>query len=291
MSSNDGVARWRDGSSPLRVGEEGGERREEVRRAPSAKDTPSMCTDMYQMTGGEWTAYRPPKKAKFGHNARRRDPRAAWDETKAFLANDCISVLQPTIELSCWETRFLTSRGAFEAGLREAERRFGAPHSRQRGCRRWQLGPSELEAGLAACRINAAWPGENLGPLTIQAWYLIAWRGYAAQDVTPATLLESEAARTTASMLGVSVWRQRLFLQPHFLFPVAWDSQALRDTLASLELRCPFRLREQYFQRLLPSKAGEYTVVRRLPKGWRATGGRREEGGGRRTEADGPGSP
>ena len=47
---------------------------------------------LYPHEGGAWVQYRPPKSSSFGHHARKRDPVAAWEMTKAFLRRHTIAV-------------------------------------------------------------------------------------------------------------------------------------------------------------------------------------------------------
>ena len=109
-------------------------------------------------------------------------------------------------------------------------------------------------------------PGQELGPLSLGFSYLLAWSSLTSTEEIEADSLD---VHNHASMLNVGIWTRPLFLQPHFVFPLAWDSPALSRVLSEMEPDCPFRFRDQYFFRLLPSKSGDFTRVRKLPKGWR----------------------
>lgn len=225
---------------------------------------------LYGKVRAEWTAYHPPKSAMFGHRARRRDPVRAWAMTAAFLDRHCVYRLSPSgIVLKSWGPGPLTRPAAAEDGLNRASGRFGPPEPSGDGSGRWVLAPSDLEDGLTLCAgVNRAWPEEQIGPLTLTWTYTLVWRRWLPSD--GAAVEEDTDLRNGASLLGVGIWSQALLLQPNFMFPLPWDSPELRAYLAELDPVCPFRFRDRYFHRLLPSREGTLTRSRRLPKGWRS---------------------
>ncbi len=223
---------------------------------------------IYRRTGGEWTEYRPPKRALFGHQARKRDPIIAWQVTKEFLRVHCLYRLSSSpIKLTCWDPGPWTSRAASTAGFERVTAQFGEPDERKTGVKEWVLAPSQLEDAIECCvSSNRSWPKEETGPLTIHFSYVVVWRSLTeVKSIDP----ESLGVHGHPSHLSVGVWTRALFIQPYLLFPFAWDSPDLARFLSEIEPACPFRFRDQYFYRLLPSKSGEFTRARKLPKGSR----------------------
>ena len=223
---------------------------------------------LYPRTGGEWTEYRAPKRVSFGHQARKRDPTVAWRVTREFLQCHCAYRLSESrIRLTAWGPGPATSAAASTAARKEATARFGASDSHRVGVREWVLDPSMLGDAIQSCvAINKQWPGQELGPLSLGFSYLLAWKSLVSEgEIEP----DSLDIHDHASMLNVRIMTRPLFLQPHFVFPLAWDSPSLRSFLSEIEPDCPFRFRDQYFFRLLPSKSGDFTRVRKLPEGWR----------------------
>lgn len=223
---------------------------------------------LYRDPVGEWTEYRPPKRTAFGHQARKRDPLVAWRLTREFLDNHCAHRLaEPTIQVWCYPAGPVTPAAAAAAGLEQATARFGEPARNRSGLWQWRLEPSRIEEAIeTVAAVNGESPDVQIGPLTVSFTVVHAWRDLAATEESGPEALD---VHRYASMLGVGVWRTALFLQPHFIFPLAWDDPELAFFLGGLEQDCPFRFRDAYFYRLIPGKDGTFTQTRKLGKGWR----------------------
>lgn len=226
---------------------------------------------LYPETEGEWTQYRPPKRTAFGHQARRRDPMVAWRVTKAFLKKHCAFRASPDhVEVQVVNPGpFTTTPEAAATAQERIVARFGPPAAATDLNTRWTLDAPAVEEAIALCaEVNRRWPDGQLGPVTLTIHYLVAWRALMGRIAEGGYDLD---IRSGCSRLGVGIWTRSLFLQPDFLFPLAWDSPKLAAVLSEIEPDCPFRFRDQYFHRLLPSKAtGDLTRSRKLPKGWRS---------------------
>ena len=221
---------------------------------------------LYPKSTGEWTSYHPPKRVGFGHSARSTDPTRAWRATREFLEAHCAYQLSGTITLKCWTKGSPTGGAASADGLEQVTATFGDPTDRHPGVSEWHLRSTAVDGAIDLCATtNRRWPHESLGPLTIDFAYVLAWKGLTA-DARPD--VASPAARAEASVLGIGVWTRRLFLQPHFVFPLPWDSSELRRLLATLSTACPFRFRDEYFSRVLRSEDGALSRSRKLPPGW-----------------------
>ncbi|HEY2178132.1 MAG TPA: hypothetical protein VGH15_06070, partial [Caulobacteraceae bacterium] len=81
----------------------------------------------------------------------------------------------------------------------------------------------------------------------------------------------SEDLRNEESIIIISLGGGKLFIQPVLIFPAPWKSKDLRDFLRQVEPALPFRLRDNYFQRWLPSSTGKSRLGRflNLPPDWR----------------------
>jgi len=222
---------------------------------------------LYRRTGDEWTEYRPPKSTSFGHAARRRDPVAAWRATVTFLRAHCLfELFPPEVTLRVWDPGRLAGREASKDALERMTARFG-PSEAIVGGREWRLDPSSQDAAVTSCaRVNLDWPKRENGPAAVTFAFRLGWRRLLD---APDTARDRLRLQDGGSTLGVAIWKRPLFLQPRFVFPLAWDSPDLARFLEEIEADCPFRFRDQYFRRLLPSRSGFMDQVRKLPGGWR----------------------
>ncbi|AXK71257.1 hypothetical protein DWG18_02430 [Lysobacter sp. TY2-98] len=61
---------------------------------------------------------------------------------------------------------------------------------------------------------------------------------------------------------------QGIFLQPEFVFPFAWNDLQHREWLSGVLADSPFRPKEQYFKRAIPTKTRNRYRTLKLPPGW-----------------------
>lgn len=223
---------------------------------------------IYDDEGRERVMYHPPKSVAFGHQARKRGPRLAWSMTKSFLGGFAdyrfgfgdLQVYLP----DAW-----TSETAANASLARARELLG-PEDPRYQAKMWRFTdegqlPSVSELALE----NDKWPNETRGPVALHFFYTFIWRDLLVLPAGPAHPSDDQTWRANASHLGVSLGGGPLFLQPTFVFPFPWDSPEFAAFLAQIEPATPFRFRDQYFKRLLPSKKGGYLRSVNLKKGWR----------------------
>jgi hypothetical protein len=223
----------------------------------------------------EWVVYSPPKSVSFGHQTRLRDPRRAWPAVEAFLRDCTRATLHPRIALTCHGPSRWTDEAVAAARLADARQRFGPePASTyiHPGPPTWTFAEADLPAALAFAFDEDKFPRQGLGPTRLTFAYELAWKEADWFD-DPADATEP---RRRASVLGVNIRQQRMFLQPHFVFPAPWDSPVLRAFLARLEPHLPFRFRDQYFKRWQrPQKKGAYGRHLKLDAAWRSRGAAR----------------
>jgi hypothetical protein len=207
----------------------------------------------------ERLVYHPPKFAAFGHQARIRDARAAWNATEAFLNKWTVYQLSPQIRLDCYGQQPSTDSAVSLARIEAARRQFGKesnPSSDPRHTKSWPLKPERLVEAIAFALDDDKWPRQALGPTSLHFWYTFQWRDLPSVPEQP-------------SHFGIFLGNQRAFLQPTLVFPAAYDAPSLRAFLTKLEDALPFRLRNQYFKRWFASQKSKHGTVRKLDKNWR----------------------
>jgi hypothetical protein len=207
----------------------------------------------------EGLIYTPPKSTAFGHRTRIRDGRAAWAATVAFLESCTTYRFHDHAELQVLQPPYGPDAAIAAECRRRAVERFGTPISGE-----WKLGPSQLSDAIAFALDDDRWPRQPAGPSYLTFLVEFEWRKY-----PPVEAVANPYDREFGSFFGVVLGNQRVFLQPELFFPLPYDSAEIREFLDELDPVLPFRLRDQYFQRLLPSAKGGWDQTRRLPKTWR----------------------
>lgn len=217
----------------------------------------------------EWVLYRAPKSVSFGHQSKPREARRCWPVIQRFLAElTTQSSLGDRIILGCeggsggTQTDFAHMPRADEARLQ-----FGPETSEPRYFPQWKLDPSQLEVAIQFALDDDKFPKQKIGPTTLYFSYSFSWVEFQGHLRNA----EKEDARTRASSLGIHVGGGGIFLQPHFIFPAPWTSEALKAFVARIEPLMPFRLRDQYFQRMMPIKGSgkRWGKTLKLDKQWR----------------------
>lgn len=223
---------------------------------------------IYGDEGRERVIYHPPKSVAFGHQARKRDPRLAWSMTKSFL--EAFTDYRFGFgDLQVHLPGEWTSEAAATASLTRARDLLG-PEDPRYQAKMWRFSdegqlPSVLELALD----NDKWPNETIPPVALHFFYTFVWRDLTILPAGSAHQHDDQTWHANDSNLGISLNRGPLFLQPTFVFPFPWDSPEFAEFLAQIEPAAPFRFRDQYFKRLLPSKKGGDLRSVNLKKGWR----------------------
>jgi hypothetical protein len=218
---------------------------------------------------GEWVVYRPPKSVSFGHQSRIRDPRRAWPMVQQFMADLTRFTLGDRIELMCYGSGPQTNADVAAARTQEARRSFG-PEVERQGTHQtfpsWRISEAQLASAVRFALDDDKFPKQEAGPSYLAFSYQFCWNEF---DSGLGVAREIESRRIL-SFLIVTIGQQRLFLQPHFVYPAAWNSDPLKDFIDRSELIAPFRFRDQYFVRWLPPQSpGSHGRRVRLEATWR----------------------
>jgi hypothetical protein len=214
----------------------------------------------------EWVLYHPPKSVSFGHQSRIRDPRRAWPTVQQFLATLTRSTFGHSRHLTCRDPALLNVADA-TSRIDEARAIFG-PEAEQRGPYRvhptWSLSEAQIAAAIEFALDDDKFPKQEWGPSSFTFSYDFCWLEF--DDALPA---QAETRRIMSTLL-VTIGQQRVFLQPLFVYPGAWDNERVRNFIDRTEAIVPFRLRDQYFKRWLPpEKRGSQGRRLRLESTWR----------------------
>ena len=225
---------------------------------------------MYGDDGHERVIYEPPKSAAFGHHARMRDAQRAWAMTTAFLDRYTVYTLGSPITFTCWAQIEWTNDDPAIAIIDAARHMFGPEVEQLPTVMRWKLRSEQLLLALQVALDNHEWPLQQRSPVSLHFWYSFVWRVLLINPIPPGTPIDDQIRNEHSSHLGISIRGQvPIFLKPTFVFPFSWDSPQFSNFLDEIEESVPFRFRDQYFKRLLPSKTGGYSRVLKLAKGWR----------------------
>jgi hypothetical protein len=215
---------------------------------------------------GEWVVYHPPKSVSYGHQSRIRDPRRAWPTVERFMVDLARFTLADQIELTCHGPGVDTDADVAAVRLLEARRCFGPeiePQGIYRTHPRWKISEAQLPSAIEFAFDDDRFPRQATGPTWLHFAYRFRWKKFDEP--------REREPRNDVSILGLTLGQQRLFLQPHFIYPAPWTSESLKDFIDRTELVAPFRFRAQYFKRWFPpqspaSKTGRYL---RLESTWR----------------------
>ena len=175
--------------------------------------------------------------------------------------------LGPRIELSCESPNVASDNLSNVPRADEARRLFGAETSDPGYFPSWKIEPPQLEQALHFALDDDKFPKQKEGPTRLYFYYYFHWVEFQqrTQDA------QEQDARNPISGLGIHIGGRGAFLQPRFVFPIPWTSDALKSFIARIEPLTPFRFRDQYFQRVLPIKGkGKYWgKTLKLDKNWR----------------------
>jgi hypothetical protein len=122
--------------------------------------------------------------------------------------------------------------------------------------------PSAIELALD----DDKFPKQEAGPSLLRIHYRFCWNEFGAEQ----GMTNESESRRILSILGVTMGQQRLFLQPRFVYPAAWNSNALKDFIGRSEWIAPFRFRDQYFKRWFPpQRRVQHGRILKLGSTWR----------------------
>ena len=216
---------------------------------------------MYDIGTAECVLYSPPKSVGFGHQARIRDARRAWEHTRAFLDEYAYHRVSPQARLQCWGSSVGLDASIAEVRAQAATDLFGPGEPSER-----TITTARLDEAIAFALDDDHWPRQAIGPSWLSFDIQFLWKDFLTGP--PAMDPAAYHLHEYASDFNVVLGNHRLFLQPGLFIPRPHDSAETKGFIARLARDLPFRLRTQYFQRLLPSPRGGYKRTLRLPKDW-----------------------
>ena len=204
----------------------------------------------------EHLIYDPPKSVAFGHAPRKMDVRTAWGMTQEFIDRHTIGQLRSDI--------FAESVGPLGYGgdrmlfpsQKLAEELLGEPvESGEHWCK-WPLTESNIPAAFDLFLRAHQHHRKIVSSFRFDLTYNFKWSGI-------------EDSTIGGSFLGIHFNDYNgIFMQPTFVFPFAWDALQYREWLGQVLDDSPFRFRDQYFKRAVPTKANDGYRTLKLAKGW-----------------------
>jgi hypothetical protein len=207
----------------------------------------------------EYVAYSPPKSVSFGHVARFRDARKAWLATQSFLERHTRFRIAYPAELIVYGPDYGVEGEVAADRFSEAIDVFGPATDGA-----WSVAEVNLDRAIAFALDDDCWSKQPIGPSQLS--FAVAFSWAALQQVDR----DDHIAVNMKSDVIISIGMHRVFIQPSLLIPAPFDSPITLGFLQAIEADLPFRLRDQYFKRLLPSPKGGHRRSLRLPKNWRA---------------------
>jgi hypothetical protein len=220
-------------------------------------------TDVIQ----EWVTYQPPKSVSFGHQSTPRDPRNAWSQLQQFLAAVSELEIGHLTTLICCFASEQTDSCVAECRIEAARKLFGPERDVPKVFPYWELSEAQLATAIDFALDDDQFPKQELGPVNLHFYYRFLWPDFERLPYWPT----QGDTRKRQSIIGVTMGSNRLFLQPHFVFPAPWHSAVLQDFLRQIEKTVPFRFGDQYFKRWIPkvAKGAYHGKLLKLPKDWR----------------------
>jgi len=205
----------------------------------------------------EFVLYEPTKSVSYGHEAREKDVRKAWAQIDAFLKKWTVPQLRDTISFQCVPP-YEGPVKVYNEYREHANRTLGT-----QGDGLWNFSPPDLPKALALAFDEEKWPRQRGdGPANLRFSYDFEWS-------TPIPPASSPLQRT--STFGITVSGKRIFIQSTLIFPWPVDSGIAQKLLSDMKPDTPVQLRDGYFRRMIPTKNGDYRVLR-LAKDWETVG-------------------
>jgi hypothetical protein len=204
----------------------------------------------------EHLIYAPSKAASFGHAPRKRDARSAWENALTFLDHHASGRFRADIYAECIGPLGYGGGKMIFPSQQRANEAFGEPvESMDHWCR-WRLGLSDIPSAMNLFFQAHEHHRKLVSSFTFHLSFDFRW-----SDIDDLTIEGSSLGFHVDDYLGI-------FLQPTFVFPFSWNSSQHREWLRRVLDDSPFRFREQYFKRAMPTKAKNSYRVLKLAKGW-----------------------
>lgn len=220
----------------------------------------------------EWLIYHPPKSAMFGHQSKIRNARKAWESTLSFVERHTHEKFGHICRLTCYGLDSSLDLRIMRERIDTARDLFGKETGPPQYHHCWELQRSSFETAVGFALDDDKYPKMSLGPSQLHFYYKFLWSGFWNSANSGTEIAAFDGSHQCWSHLGVYIEGQRLFLQPTFVFPGSYDSPEILRFIERIERDTPFRFRDQYFKRSLPSvkerKSGRGRVYK-LKKGWR----------------------
>src|SRR5262249_25315582 len=150
----------------------------------------------------------------FGHQARIRDARRAWNATLDFLDQWTINRVEPYVKLDCNWPSESTDSEVVAKRIETARTLFGPERNAFNVSGTWELALENLPIAISFALDDDKWPKQVLGPTRLFFRYHFQWKEHPTES---------------SSRLGIHLGGQRLFLQPALCFPLPHDSPELRS--------------------------------------------------------------
>jgi hypothetical protein len=206
----------------------------------------------------ERVKYVPPKSMGFGHNARARTARQAWQKTLDFLDRHTLREMRREITFGFPSTA-VDGPGEYLGHVRE---KLG-PQTGQPPYHVWSLTSAEFELCLRLALDVDRWPRD--AEFRFSFCYDFVWRQEGVQRIPREGAMNGVPKY---SWMIVTIGSRKVFLQPSFYFPHAHDSDEIHTLLQAIGSDLPFRFSPHHFQRVYAAKRGNGYVGRKLPKDW-----------------------
>lgn len=181
--------------------------------------------------------------------------------TTKFLSEATEQIAHFPLQFRCWGASDWTDAHVAEECISEARGVLGKESENSDGLKTWEINSNKAEQAISLVLNSDKWPIQKSGPNEFHALYTFFWKDLAYS--VPENLYQNDFA----CRLGVIGSAQKIFLQPHFIFPMAIGSQEFWKLFEKVEKLSPFRFREQYFSRLYPKIKGRGFRSLRIKKG------------------------
>jgi hypothetical protein len=212
----------------------------------------------------ERVMYVPPKSMSFGHAARARNAREAWNKTRDFLERNALYELRERTSFVCPRSGEGLDEAVRDQYLSYVRSALG-PEGGEPGYPSWSVRKDQFEECVELALDEDRWPRQRYGPAHFHFCYDFVWRREGA------TRINRDRAPNEVpkySWLGISIGSGKVFLQPSFFFPFPFDSGELPSMLITISADVPFKFSPHHFQRVFASKEGRCYNRRKLPNGW-----------------------
>ena len=204
----------------------------------------------------EHLIYHPPKSVAFGHAPRKIDVRTAWKMAQEFIDRHTTGRLRSDIYAEAIGPLGYGGEKMLFPSQKYAKDLFGESVESENHWCKWRLTESDVPAVFDLFLRSHQHHRKIVSSFNFDLTYDFKW-----SDIEDSTI--------GGSFLGISFNDYNgIFLQPTFVFPFAWDALHHREWLGRVLDDSPFRFREQYFKRAVPTKTNDRYRTLKLTKGW-----------------------